>query len=177
MKTTVSTKRAVSMTVGALMFAVLLTGAAPLLGNRLDLTRAAQAGGESKPTAASGEKRQYHCSNETLAGRYAVKGDGFVRFGPPTAPMVPFATVSLMTLDGEGGLSNQVTRSINGTISSGVDPGIYNVNSDCTGTMTIGSLTFDLVVADLKGAAAGREFYFIATTPGGVVTASAKRIQ
>ena len=176
MKTTVRLKRAVTTTIGALMFAALLTGGASLLGNRLDLTRSAQAAGATEPAPAAAQ-RQYQCSNETLAGRYAGRGGGFVRFGGPTAPMVPFATVSLMTLDGAGGLSNQVTRSINGTISSGVDPGTYNVNADCTGTMTIGTLTFDLVVADLQGAGQGREFYFIATTPGGVVTSSAKRIQ
>lgn len=176
MKTTVSTKRVFKTTVGALMFAVLLMGGASLVGNRLDVTRTAQARGATK-TAQASPQGQYHCSNETLAGRYAVKGGGFVRFGPPTAPMVPFATVSLVTMDGAGGLSNQITRSINGTISSEVVPGSYTVNADCTGTMTIGSLTFDLVVADLQGAGQGKEFYFIATTNGGVVTSSAKRIQ
>jgi len=175
MKTTLSLKRAITTTAGALIFAFLVAGGTSLIGNPLELTRTAQAAGATEPAPAA--QRHFHCSNETLAGRYAVRADGFVRFGPPTAPTVPFAAVSLLTMDGAGGLSTQVTRSINGTISSGVDTGTYNVNSDCTGTMTHGSLTFDLVVADLQGAGQGKEFYFIATTPGGTVTATAKRIQ
>lgn len=116
------------------------------------------------------------CTNATLEGKYAAIGDGSVRFGGPTAPMVPFSTVSLLTMDGAGGLTNKVTRSIDGNISRGLDPGSYNVNSDCTGSMTIGTLTFDLVIANLKGKRDGSLFYFIATTPGGVVTATAKRV-
>ena len=176
MKTTVSPKRTLMPAAGALMLAGLLIGGMSDTGNRLGLTRTAQAH-ETTKSAPAESQRQSHCTNETLAGRYAVRSGGFVRFGGPTAPMVPFATVSLLTMDGAGGLSNQITRSINGNISSEVAPGTYTVNADCTGTMTIGTLTFDLVVADLRGAAQGREFYFIATTPGGVVTATAKRIQ
>lgn len=41
----------------------------------------------------------------------ALKGDGFVPGGPPPAPLVPFAVVSLMTLDGSGSLLNDVTVS------------------------------------------------------------------
>ena len=95
---------------------------------------------------------------------------------PPPAPMTPFAIVSLMTLDGSGALTNDVTVSRNGVIFRNVDPGAYNISEDCTGNMSINIaeppflLTFDLVVADK-----GNEFYAIATTPS-VVTFGGKRL-
>jgi hypothetical protein len=117
------------------------------------------------------------CRNSSIAGRYAVRGDGFVPGGPPPAPFVPFAIVSLMTLDRDGTLSNDVTVSRNGVISRNVDPGTFNINADCTGTMTINIseppfvLNFDLVVVDKRD-----EFYAIATTPS-IVTFSGKRLE
>jgi hypothetical protein len=136
-------------------------------GNQAGLSRAVKAQ----------EATGFRCTDATLSGRYALRGDGFVPGGPPPAPMVPFAVVSLMTLDGSGSLSNDVTVSRNGVISRNVDPGIYTVNEDCTGTMTINiseppfQLAFDLVVAD-----GGKEFDLIATTPS-VVTIGAKRLR
>lgn len=121
--------------------------------------------------------KNFKCSNETLEGRYATKGDGVVPSGPPPAPMVPFATVSIMTLDGSGILTNAVTTSTNGVISSSINSGTYTVNDDCTGKMTIlipappFQLNFDLVIAEK-----GNEFYSIATTPS-VVTVAGKRVQ
>lgn len=128
-------------------------------------------------TVKAQEAKGFRCSDATLRGRYALRGDGFVPGGPPPAPMVPFAVVSLMTLDGTGSLSNDVTVSRNGVITRNVDPGTYTVDEDCTGTMTINiteppfQLNFDLVVAD-----GGKEFDLIATTPS-VVTIGAKRLR
>lgn len=119
---------------------------------------------------------RFRCSNRTIKGRYAVQGNGWVPNGPPGSPMVPFANVSLMTLDGLGGLVNDITVSRNGQISQNVDNGTYSIGENCTGTMTVSiptppfQLTFDLVVS--RG---GREFLFIATTPS-VVTHEAKRL-
>src|SRR5215204_2763790 len=100
----------------------------------------------------SNSERQFVCDNETLEGRYAGIGNGFA--APPGNPLLPFASLSLMTLDGAGNLTHKVTRSNGGNISRGNDVGTYTVNADCTGTMTIATpnppfqLTFDLVVAD-----------------------------
>lgn len=123
------------------------------------------------------EAKGFRCTDATLSGRYALRGDGFVPGGPPPAPMVPFAVVSLMTLDGSGSLSNDVTVSRNGVITRNVDPGTYTVNENCKGTMTINiseppfQLNFDIVVAD-----GGKEFDLIATTPS-VVTIGAKQLR
>src|SRR5688500_7183898 len=77
------------------------------------------------------------CSEATLAGKYAVRGDGFLSSGPPPAPLVPFAVVSVMTMDGHGGLSNQVSASFNGQIRQNTVFGRYTVDDDCTGTITV----------------------------------------
>lgn len=119
------------------------------------------------------------CSNASLRGNYAVISSGFA--APPPQTPLPFGSISLLSMDGDGSLTNKVTRSNNGFISRGVDGGIYSINPDCTGTMTISTpappfqLTFDLVIADHVWFGSASEFYFIATTPGGVVTASAKK--
>ena len=159
-------RQIVTGTVSGVVFISLLAFAVFTTGNEAGLTRAVHA------QEANGLK----CSNSTIAGRYAIKGDGFVPGGPPPAPLVPFAVVSLMTLDGSGSLLNDVTVSRNTVITRNVDPGTFTINEDCTGNMTINiaeppfQLRFDLVVADK-----GNEFYAIATTPS-VVTFGAKRV-
>ncbi len=121
-----------------------------------------------------------NCSEATLAGNYAVRGDGFVSGGPPPAPLLPFAVVSLMTLDGRGGVSNQVTASFNGQIRQNTVAGSYTVDADCTGTISVSlpgppfQLNFSLVVSDVRGRI-GEEFYFVETDPGTAVTHTAKR--
>ena len=136
---------------------------------------------QKETTAEQTSQQNLVCSDATLSGKYAVIGSGFVPDGAPTVPKVPFANMSLMTLDGAGGLTNKVTVNRNGQIQQNFDNGTYAVNADCTGTMSITipgppfQLTFNLVVADLQGNQAN-EFYFIGTTPS-VVTHTAKRIQ
>ena len=60
--------------------------------------------GTGSETSADGERR-FNCGNATLEGRYAVIGGGFIPGGPPPAPLVPDAHMSLMTLDGAGNLT------------------------------------------------------------------------
>jgi hypothetical protein len=123
-------------------------------------------------------------SIDTLAGRFAVISTiGFVPGGPPPVPLVPNALVGLMTLDGAGDLSFEVTISVNGQISRQVQLGTYTVKADCTGQMTIQPtdlpfpISNDLVVAISEDGAQGKEFYAIGATPGGISTFTAKRIQ
>lgn len=117
------------------------------------------------------------CTNETLNGRFATRGSGFSPANPmdPTSALVPFANVSLMTFDGEGGLTNAAVNSGNGTIVPVNNTGTYEISADCTGSVTIpapvGLLTFYLVVADR-----GREFFMISTVRS-VVTVEGSRVQ
>jgi hypothetical protein len=137
---------------------------------------------EGQSTVESTGAKHLHCTNETLIGRFAVMSSlNFVPSGPPPAPLVPGALVGVMTLDGAGHVSFEVTISSNGQISRQVQPGTYNVNADCTGQLTTQPtdlpfpLDNDIVVATLQDGA-GKEFYAIGATPGGVLTFTAKRI-
>ncbi len=120
------------------------------------------------------------CGNSALQGTYGALGWGFA--APPGQTPLPFAQIGLLSFDGIGGVTNKVTRSNNGIISRGNDVGSYTINPDCTGTITILTpnppfqLTFDLVIADLQGPKIANEFYYIATTPGGVVVSSARKV-
>lgn len=120
----------------------------------------------------------FTCTNESLSGRFATRASGFAPANPadPTSSLVPFANVSLMTFDGAGGLTNVAVNSNNGMIIPGSNPGTYELNADCTGTMSIsapfGPLTFFIVVADR-----GREFYSISTVQRSVVTVEGHRVQ
>ena len=171
-------KQYVITAIGGLIFIGLLAAGISTFGNRMNLVSTAQAQEEIKSeTEESSLSRHFRCSNATLAGRYATRGDGFIPGGPPPTPFVPFATVSMMTFDGYGHLSNDVTTSTNGAINSSVNPGTYTVDADCTGSVTITiptppfQLTFNLVIAD-----SGEEFNLIATTPS-VVTVGGKRLK
>jgi hypothetical protein len=118
----------------------------------------------------------FPCSNRTLKGRYAIKGNGLVPGGPPPAPLVPFAMIGIETLDGQGSLTDAATTSLNGIVASNVNPGTYTIKEDCTGiyTVTIPTPPFQvnhrLVVADK-----GKEFFLIGTQ-NSVLTFAAKRL-
>lgn len=129
--------------------------------------------GQTGFTAVAGAREQpgsekdfagLRCSDNTLRGRYAVHGDGWVPNGPPGTPMVPFAVLSLMTLDGAGNVVDDATVSRNGDTLRSVNAGTYSIDANCKGSMSINIpvppylLTFDVVIAD-----AGKEFYFIST--------------
>ena len=62
-------------------------------------------------TKRDGDLSRFKCSDRIIEGSFAVRGDGSVPSGPPGTPMVPFANVSLMTLDGAGNLTNDITVS------------------------------------------------------------------
>lgn len=158
------TRQIVSRTIVALSFVTLITGSL--------VTTFAQ-GIPKTPTPAP----PFICSEGTLSGGFATRAQGWAPANPadPMSPLVPFANVSLMTFDGEGGLTNAAVNSINGTIIPGANPGAYTLNADCTGTLSIGAgpglLTFYLVVANR-----GTEFYTISTNRS-VVTVEGNRVQ
>jgi len=138
---------------------------------------------EQREAIESSAAKHFHCSDETLTGRFAViSALNFVPGGPPPTPLVPGALAGLMTLDASGHLSFGVTISTNGQTSRQVQLGTYSVKADCTGQMTLQPtdlpfpLDFDIVVANLKDGT-GKEFYAIGATPGGVLAFTARRIQ
>ena len=124
----------------------------------------AAAHGPKSPAAAN-------CSERTLRGAYEIDFSGhFVGVGP-------VATLGTITLDGDGNFTITDTASFNGAIIARAGTGVYNVESNCTGsatvTYTVGQpgrqATFNFVVTDQ-----GRDVRLIGTTPGSIVSGSAK---
>ena len=119
------------------------------------------------PTAQAGEHRE--CSNASLRGSFGFTSIGtLLALPPPFAG--PFAEIGRQTFDGRGTTDATATLSANGNIVKGVTAqGTYEVNPDCTGSMTLFILPFastanlDFVIDD-----DGAELRAIVTDAGAV---------
>ena len=120
--------------ISLLMFASVIVGAAPYA-----------------------EARQ--CSNASLKGAY-----GFQGFATIVPAGTPRAIIGRFVLDGVGNWSATLTMNDNGTIRRITDAGTYNVNPDCTGTLSPVSGSVEIVVVDK-----GKEFFQMRTDPASVV--------
>ena len=99
------------------------------------------------------------CSNASLKGAY-----GFLGFGTILPAGTPRAIIGRFLLDGAGSWSATLTMNDNGVIRRITDSGTYNVNPDCTGTLSPPSGSVEIVIVDK-----GKEFYQMRTDPAGVV--------
>src|SRR5262249_43490700 len=126
---------------------------------------------------ANAEDRPFSCSNEILRGDYALSISGTRPAPPPpsgTPTYVPGSTEQLIgvgtrTFDGNGNFY-QVTNE-KGSLSGILFPnralqGIYSVNPDCSGTLTlyVPGLPFPIVYG-LVVASGGRKFESVVTSP------------
>src|SRR5712692_7248382 len=75
------------------------------------------------------------CSASSVAGTWGYSETGTLYL--PTGA-VPYASVGRYTLDADGNFSGARTASAGGTILTATVKGSATVNSDCTGTLTIG---------------------------------------
>jgi hypothetical protein len=110
------------------------------------------------------------CSNATLNSSYGFVATGTLLALP--APFAgPFGEIGRQTFDGRGHTDGTGTLSANGNIVRVTVDGTYEVNKDCTGSMTLfilpfgATATFDFVIDD-----DGTEIKVIATDPGAVET-------
>ena len=161
------TKRAFTATVCTVLFACLLTFGLAFLGGAFAPPANAQ-GGQGKGVTGLGK-----CSERSLNGVYSIEFSGsFVGVGP-------VATLGTIKLDGAGNFEVTDTASFNGTIIDRVGAGTYTVGADCTGSATVTysvgqpgrQATFDFVITDR-----GQDVRLIGTTPGSIVSGSAKPI-
>jgi hypothetical protein len=86
-------------------------------------------------TVAAGSLGDGPCSNAGVAGEWGYTETGTVI---PTTGAVPFAAVARYTLDADGNLSGTATSSSGGSTANVTLKGTGTVNSDCTGTLTVG---------------------------------------
>ena len=114
------------------------------------------------------------CSVGSLQGSFGVTTTGFiVAFGP----IGSVADVGVITFDGNGGVSQNTTTSLNGAIlQNRIGTGTYIVNSDCTGSVSVQipprvePSTSNFVIVDH-----GKELRLINTGNGRVLAGNAKR--
>ena len=124
------------------------------------------------PRAQASEPGEHRgCSNASLRGSFGFSAIGTL-LGLPPPFAGPFGEIGRQSFDGRGNTAGTATLSANGNIVSGVTvEGTYQVNPDCTGSMTIFILPFastaslDFVIDD-----DGRELRAIATEAGAVET-------
>jgi hypothetical protein len=111
------------------------------------------------------------CSNATLSGNYGFTITGTRPTGPPPAPIEQVVGFAITHFDGNGGLTQPVGSShgsISGDSESDTGSGVYSLNADCSGTMTLNltgrtpsvSLRIWMVVVDR-----GREVRLVVRTP------------
>ena len=95
------------------------------------------------------------CGNGSLSGSYGFSISGTV-IHPPSGGMEEIVGVAMTHFDGDGNLTqvDNVHGSLSGTITDRSATGTYEVNPDCSGTMTLSvpgvpfPITLRIVVVD-----------------------------
>jgi len=131
----------------------------------------------SLPVQAGGPDRG-HCTNETLRGDYGFTITG-IRPATPGGPQVALVGTALTTFHGDGTFD----QFDNINVDSPADPfqpdrpgtGTYNLNPDCSGSMTLtaGGVTLDLSIIVVAN---GREVRTAVITPNVIVTSNGRKI-
>jgi hypothetical protein len=80
---------------------------------------------------------QPSCNLGTLKGRYIFTGRGFIEAVQPGIPRVHYG---FFEFDGAGKLTGRQSSSRGGKIGREDLQGIYTVNADCSGTITLGGI-------------------------------------
>ncbi len=114
-------------------------------------------------------KAETVCSENLLKGGFAFTATGFLL--APSLIAGPFAAIGAQSFDGKGNTEATSTVSVNGAPELVTLRGLYSVNPDCTGSMTLTLFPsgvvqhFDLIVS-----ADGTEIRGIRTDTGVVGT-------
>lgn len=133
---------------------------------------AAVAAGLAVPTVASaGDDEVVTCNARMLRGAYHFNASGF---NIVNGAAVPKAIIETLVFDGRGGVQTpQISLSANGNIIQPPQgsPGVYTVESNCTGTLTFG----DGIMFDLHIKPNGKFVHMLQTNPGTVMQGTAER--
>lgn len=135
-------------------------------------TAAAVAAALAMPTVASASDDDVvTCNARTLRGVYMFTASGF---NIVNGVALPKAIIETLVFDGRGGvLTPEVSISFNGNIIQPPqgNPGVYTVDTDCTGTITFG----DGIMFDLQIKPYGKAVHMLQTNPGTVMQGTAER--
>jgi hypothetical protein len=159
-----------TLRIGAVLIPVLLGIGVYVRAGRLSIEPTANA-------AAQPDKSSRACSLETIEGSYGTSTTGSIVSAGPVGPV---ADVGVIAFDGDGGVSQTTTVSLNGMIMPNRTSisGSYVVNPDCTGDFSLTlpgpagpiTSTSHFVIVDN-----GEELQTINTGAGRVLAGDAKR--
>jgi hypothetical protein len=114
-------------------------------------------------------KAETTCSTDMLKGGFEFTATGFLVAPSPIAG--PFAAVGTQSFDGNGNTEAASTVSVNGAAERVTLRGVYSINPDCTGSMTLTLSPSGLVQHfDLIVSPKGTEIRSIRTDAGVVGT-------
>jgi hypothetical protein len=117
------------------------------------------------------------CSNATIRGTYAytIHGQVFI----PNGPTLLITGLALSTFDGAGNVTELDAISANGNMAPGWVPntGIYSVNPDCTGTITVTNGNQPLVHLQMVVGQSGNTIHEMTIDPGFATTAEGERVR
>jgi hypothetical protein len=115
------------------------------------------------------------CSNLTVKGPYAFTIHGTIL--TPGGPLIVDG-IARTTFDGHGNLTQVDAVAVDGTLAQVWRPGTgaYNLNPDCTGTMTIFNLNQPALHLAIVVSSSGNLIHTVVTDPGFSVTSDAERV-
>lgn len=122
--------------------------------------------------APASEVDQVSCSLRTLRGVYQFNASGH---NIVNGVAVPKAIIETLIFDGRGGVTTpSISLSANGVIIQPPQgaPGVYTMESDCTGTLTFG----DGILFDLQARPNGREVNMLQTNPNTVMQGTGVKV-
>lgn len=123
------------------------------------------------PMASANDKG---CSDASLQGDFALKGDGVTISAPPLGG--PNADVNTLNFDGNGNVTADTgILNLNGNITPVTEKGTYKVNADCTGTYEVLISPFDFTAHYFFVIVDRNELQVICTDSGVVFTGTARR--
>ena len=138
-------KRKITFALGA--FVVVLVGASVFRSGGVSLLSNVHAQGGGAQAQSPGAQVRKTCSLSTLRGEYLFTGRGDAA-GYEHGPALPMVFAGVRTYDGQGRLSQVETISLGGKVRRSREEGVYTMDADCTGTMTVaGVRTFDMFVS------------------------------
>lgn len=124
------------------------------------------------------EDGRFVCTNATLHGKYGFTITG-IRPAVPGGPQVALVGTALATFRGDGTFDQFDNINVNSSIvpyqPDRPGTGTYDLQSDCSGTMTLtaGGHTLNLSITVVDH---GREIRTAVVTPGVIVTSNGRKI-
>ena len=127
--------------------------------------------------AASAVTAKASCNNATIRGNYAytIHGQVFV----PNGPILLIDGLAKTTFDGEGNVTELDAVAVNGNLAPGWVPntGIYSVNPDCTGTITVTNGNAPLIHLQIIVSQSGNTIHEMVIDPGFATTSDGERVR